>query len=191
MGVDYLMEVVDTTQINSFAPIAAQTDFESPSEESVFVLTSSQLQEIISQAVQKAIEPLAERISSLEVTVAAQEEKIAALRAQVRSLEGIEEQDVTRICLDIAQDRQRISKLEKRSEPQPQPLQKDRADILRALLAANGGKMLAKDARQKMHLSRSAFSQLIATMKDDIELKQFHLKKNQKVIILKSCLAKQ
>ena len=70
-------------------------------------------------------------------------------------------------------------------------MQKDRADILRALIAANGGKMLVKDARQKMRLSRSVFSQLIATMKDDIEVKPFNLRKNQKVIILKSCLAKQ
>jgi len=32
---------------------------------------------------------------------------------------------------------------------EPQPLQRDRGEILRALLVANGGKMLAKDARQK------------------------------------------
>jgi hypothetical protein len=32
-------------------------------------------------------------------------------------------------------------------------MQKDRGEILRALLAANGGKMLAKEARKRMHLS--------------------------------------
>jgi hypothetical protein len=32
---------------------------------------------------------------------------------------------------------------------EPQPMQKDRAEILRALLVANGGKMLAKDARKR------------------------------------------
>jgi hypothetical protein len=37
---------------------------------------------------------------------------------------------------------------------EPQRLQKDRAEILRALLAATGGKMLAKDARQKMHIKK-------------------------------------
>jgi len=64
-------------------------------------------------------------------------------------------------------------------------MQKDRGDILRALLAANGGKMLAKDARLKMHLIKPRFSELLATMKDDIEIRPYHLKKNQKVLVLK------
>jgi hypothetical protein len=37
--------------------------------------------------------------------------------------------------------RQRIAKLEQR---EPQPLQRDRGEILRALIVANGGKMLGK-----------------------------------------------
>jgi len=73
---------VASAQINSFAPIAAQTDFPvSPLEEPVFILTSGQLQEIISQAVQKAIQPLLERIESLEDKTGLQNEKIAALEA--------------------------------------------------------------------------------------------------------------
>ena len=81
-----------------------------------------------------------------------------------------------------AYDRQRIARLER---VDIQPLQKAKGEILRALIAANGGKMLAKDARKKMHLSRSQFSMLLATMKDDIEVKPYHLRKNQKVIILR------
>jgi hypothetical protein len=54
--------------------------------------------------------------------------------------------------------RQRIAKLE---QSEQQPIQKDRGEILRALLAANGGKMLAKEARQKMRLSKSRFSELL------------------------------
>jgi hypothetical protein len=68
---------------------------------------------------------------------------------------------------------------------EPQPLQKDRGEILRALIAANGGKMLAKDARQKMHLIKPRFSELLATMKEDIEIRPYHLRKNQKVLVLK------
>lgn len=153
----------------------------SPSRDQLITLTYGQLQDLITQAVAGAIQGLQDRVESLEATVAGQGEKIAAL-------ETTQEQDINRICLDIAFDRQRLAALEK---VEPQPLQKDRGEILRALLVANGGKMMAKEARQKMHLSRSAFSQLIATMRDDIELKQFYLKKNQKVIALKSCLAKQ
>ena len=72
------MEVVDTTQINSFAPIAAQTDFPvSPSEEAVFILNSGQLSALIT----KAIEPLQDRVKDLVKIVAAQGEQIAALEA--------------------------------------------------------------------------------------------------------------
>jgi len=127
---------------NKALPYVAQQAV-SPVEEPIFVLTGSQLQDIISRAIQEATEPLYQ---------------------------------------EIAYDRQRIAKLEQR---EPQPLQKDRAEILRALLAANGGKMLAKEARQKMHLSESRFSELLAKMKCDIEVKPFHLRKNQRVLVLK------
>ena len=128
--------------INNFLPSMQQVQ-EQPSEESVFVLSSSQLQEIIYRAIQEATEPL---------------------------------------YREIAYDRQRISKLEQR---EPQPLQRDRGEILRALLAANGGKMLAKEARLKMRLSKAAFSVLLATMKEEIGTKPYHLNKSAKVLVLR------
>jgi len=74
----YLMEVVDTAQINSFAPFAAQTNFPvSPSEEAVFILTSGQLQDLIARAIQ----PLQDEVRDLKATVVRQDEKIAALEA--------------------------------------------------------------------------------------------------------------
>jgi hypothetical protein len=136
-----LKDSVATESIYGFAPMAQQADV--PPEEPIFVLTGSQLQDIITRVVQEATE---------------------------------------RLYLEIAYDRQRISKLEQR---EPQPLQKDRGDILRALIAANGGKMLAKEARQKMHLNKPRFSELLATIKNDIEIKPYHLRKNQKVLVLK------
>jgi uncharacterized membrane protein len=170
------MEVVDTTQINSFAPIAAQTDFPvSPSEEAVFILNSGQLSALITKAIEKVIQPLQDRIGDLEKIVAAQGEQIATLTTT-------QEQDVNRICLDIAYDRQRLAKLEK---VEPQPLQKDRGEILRALLAANGGKILAKDARQKMRLDKATFSRLLDTLKDDIAIKPLHTDKRKLVLMLK------
>jgi len=170
------MEVVDTTQIYSFAPVAVQTDFPvSPSEEAVFILNSGQLSALITKAIEKAIQPLQDRIGDLEKIVAAQDEKIVAL-------EATESQDISRLALDIAYDRQRLAKLEK---VEPQPLQKDRGEILRALLAANDGKMLAKDARQKMHLSKELFSMLIASMKDYIESKPLHSDKRKLILTLK------
>jgi hypothetical protein len=106
------MEVVDTAQINSFAPIAAQTEFVPPSEESAFILTASQLKDLIKEAIQ----PLQDEFMELRATVARQEEKIAAL-------ETTEVKDVDRICLDIAYDRQRLAKLESRPSTTAPPAQ--------------------------------------------------------------------
>ncbi|MDD5735194.1 MAG: hypothetical protein PHQ39_06965 [Methanothrix soehngenii] len=67
----------------------------------------------------------------------------------------------------------------------PQPLQKDRGEILRALIAANGGKMLAKDARQKMHLGKEQFSLLLSKMKEYIGTKPFHQDRRKLVLFIK------
>jgi hypothetical protein len=154
--------------INSFASQATQTDFVPPSEESVFILTSGQLQDIIKEAVQ----PLQDRIEFLEATLAAQYEKIRTLEATQAHME---ENQLIQLRL--------IADLRKGQEPQP--MQKDRGEILRALIAVNGGKMLATEARKKMHLSRSRFSELLATVKDEIEVKPYHLNKSWKVLVLR------
>ncbi|WP_461459022.1 hypothetical protein [Methanothrix sp.] len=78
-----------------------------------------------------------------------------------------------------------IKQLREGVRREPQPMQNDRAEILRALLVANGGKMLAKDARKKMHLSKERFSNLLLIC-DFIERRPYHLDRRQDVIILKS-----
>ena len=108
-------------------------------------------------------------------------QEVHSLRDQIAALEARQTADIERLALDIALDRQRLTKLEK---VEPQPLQRDRGAILRALIAANGGKMLAKDARQKMHLSKQLFSMLINSM-DDIETKPLHSDKRKLVLTLK------
>ena len=109
-------------------------------------------------------------------------QEVHSLRDQIAALESHQTADIERLALDIALDRQRITKLEK---VEPQPLQKDRADILRALIAANGGKMLAKDARQKMHLSKELFSMLIASMGECIETKPLPSDRRNLVLLIK------
>jgi hypothetical protein len=52
-------------------------------------------------------------------------------------------------------------------------------------MAANGGKMLAKEARNLMHLSKPLFSMLLATTKDDIDVKPYHLNKSWQVLVLR------
>jgi sugar-specific transcriptional regulator TrmB len=62
--------------INSFASKAEPNVFVPP-EEPIFVLTGSQLQDIIS----KAIQPLQDHVDALEATVANLESKVSALEA--------------------------------------------------------------------------------------------------------------
>lgn len=110
-----------------------------------------------------------------------------ALAAIVQEVENLR-QDLDKLREETAKeraaDRRRISALEK-VEVEPQPAQEDRGKVLRALLAVNGGKMLARDARKTMRLSRSRFSELLTTMRDYIDVKPYHLHKNWDVLILK------
>lgn len=163
------MSEVATANLNTFGKASPKADFVPPSEP-IFVLTGSQLQEIIREATQS----LRDEVSDIRATVALQSEKIAAMEATASR-----QDENLLIQLKLINDlREAIKK-------DPQPLQKDRGEILRALLAANGGKMLAKDARRKMHLSESRFSELLACMKDHIEKKPYHLDKTRNIIILK------
>lgn len=134
---------MDTNLAESIYNFAPLDKADVSPEEPVFILTGSQLQEIIERSIERATEPL---------------------------------------YREIAYDRQRIARLEQK---EPGSLQKDRGEILRALLAANGGKMLAKEARKKMRVSEATFSVLLSTMKDYVETKPYHLNKSWKVLILK------
>ena len=156
------MENVAIARINTFG-LSPKDNFESPQEQQLITLSISDYRNIFIQ-----IEKLNDRI--------------AALESHISALDAHQSEDMEHLARSIAEDRQRITKLEK---VEPQPLQKDRADILRALIAANGGKMLAKDARQKMHLSKELFSMLIASMGDYLEVKPLHSDKRKKVLALK------
>ena len=156
------MENVAIARINTFG-LSPKEKNESQQEQQLITLSISDYKSIFIQ-----IEKLNDRI--------------AALESHISALDAHQSEDMEHLARSIAEDRQRITKLEK---VEPQPLQKDRADILRALIAANGGKMLAKDARQKMHLSKELFSMLIASMGDYLEVKPLHSDKRKKVLALK------
>jgi hypothetical protein len=109
--------------------------------------------------------------------------QVASLDRRITELVARQDEDCDRLGRDIAYDRQRLAKLEAPDDPTPS--QKDRGEILRALIAAHNGKMPEKEARQKMQLSKSQFSQLLAAMGDFIESKQSSLDKRQKILRLK------
>jgi len=103
---------------------------------------------------------------------------LSEIKATRTELDALREE----VAKERAIDRRRIAALERE---EPQPMQKDRGEILRALLSANGGKMLAKEARQRMHLSESRFSELLKSMDDFIEKRPYHLNRSAFVLILK------
>ena len=165
------MSEIALAKINSFGTTSPKADARPSSEqEPIFVLTGSQLQEIIS----RAILPLQDEVGELKATIARLQEDIASLK----STEHLNFDDIRDLYTAIGE-------IEQRLQVKTQPLQKDRGEILRALLAANGGKMLAKEARQKMHLSKNRFSELVASMKDYIEVREYYLKRNQNLLVLK------
>ncbi len=128
----------------------------------------------------------AKQIKGLQTVTKDQAEQIGLLRDGIVRLLGQLEDLEARIGLDIALDRQRIKKLEFPEHIQPK--QKDRADTLRLLLAANNGKMLAKDARHRLDLSESQFSQLLKTLKGLVEVRPLHTDGRQNVITLVKAL---
>ena len=123
-----------------------------------------------------AILYLVSELERLKVQIESHDRRITGIAAQL-------DEDYERLARDIAYDRQRLARLEASSDPTPS--QKDRGEILRALLVAHGGKMPEKEARQKMHLSKSQFSQLLAAMQGDIAAKPYHLDKRQKILQIK------
>jgi ribosomal protein S24E len=79
-----------------------------------------------------------------------------------------------------------IADLRFKEEPDPTPSQRDRKEVLIALLTVNQGKMFAKDARQRMGLGEAVFSRLLATMQDKIEIRPFHADRKRHVLILRA-----
>ncbi len=104
------MSNVANARINTFGT-SPKADFESPSEQ-LIALTYAQLQDLITKAVEQAIQPLQDEIAQLREERDQDCQEIAALRLKMASLETLQEQDTNRICMDIAYDRQRLAKLE-------------------------------------------------------------------------------
>lgn len=103
------------------------------------------------------------------------QEQIALLQEEVNLLED-------RVFREMAYDRQRITRLER---GKTLPCQKDRGEVLKALLISHGGRMLQADARKVMRLSKATFSSLLATMREEIEVRPSSLDKRKNILILK------
>lgn len=74
------MEIVDSPQINSFAPVGCQSDLigsdqmEPPSTDAVFILTSARLRSIMIGAIKEATAPILQELQAIKTKVARLEE---------------------------------------------------------------------------------------------------------------------
>lgn len=181
------MSNVANASINTFGTPSPKADVPQ-SEEPVFILTSCQLQDIITNALQ----PLQDEIKDLRGMIAAQDTKIA-------SLESMQEQEITRLCLDIAYDRQRITKLEIPEQEPPKEYSSKVAshldEIVKALVdRENQSKLSGQkwdymafwEVEQLLDLSHRRISQLADIARNDprFALGWHPRKKNMKVFRL-------
>ncbi|RJE46827.1 hypothetical protein A7K50_12445 [Dehalobacter sp. MCB1] len=159
------MSKLATASINSFASTETRTDFVPPSEEAAFILSASQLSALISQAVEKAIQPLVDRIEALEATVAQQNEKITASEKWQNTLadnQGIQLQLINTLRRDAP------TKAPASHETKPTKKTSDHIDEI-ALILANREKGLVQSAAPKHYLTKlrkegMKFSDLAAIM---------------------------
>jgi hypothetical protein len=149
------MSEIASARINTFGPSPKADSV--PTSEQLITLTYGQLQDLVTQAVEKAIQPLQDEIESLKATVIRQDKKIAAL-------ETTEEHDVSRLALDIAYDRQRLAKLEHHTQ-EPGKTEISRADKIEKYLSSRPDhKATFETLKGHLGIDKFALSDAIRTL---------------------------
>jgi len=98
--------------------IAFSNGFVSPSDDQLITLTYGQLRSLIIGAVSEAIQPLQDRVESLETPAISQGEEIAALKATVAEQKADYESMNLLRCRDFVNVSRRVNALErKKDEP--------------------------------------------------------------------------
>lgn len=128
------MDNVAIASINTFGPMPKADVL--PSEDPIFVMTSGQLQEIISRAIQ----PLQDRIESLESMVAGQGEEIAALKATVAEQHGNIKHELDGVYSSLFLHRNQIDKLSEPQKDEPGETETARAEKIRKYLLSQPGR---------------------------------------------------
>ena len=159
------MNKVASARINTFGP-SPNAGFESPSEQ-LITMTYGQLQGLIVQAVQEGIQPLQDEISQLREERDQDHQEIASLHAKLASLESLQEQDTTRICLDIAHDRRRLAKLESAKE-EPTDTEKERIERIEKLCSdAPNHEISLSELRGRLGIDKAVLSRLLKRINGD------------------------
>ena len=144
----FLMSEIANTRINSFG-----LEPEADVPPSIFVLTAGQLQEIITRAIQ----PLQDRIESLESIVASQGDKLSIVKDRVVDVEVEQDfirSDLLKLCAKADQNTAAIGKTS----------EKRIAEIDKILKASPNGAAPFKLIRDKLGLAPNQFSRLISSL---------------------------
>jgi len=99
------MDKIALASLNSFASNGMQADFESPAES--ITVPASLLQDLLG-----ALQDLKEEVAQLREERDQDRQEIAVLRTRLASMESLQESEISRVCVDIAQDRKRLASLE-------------------------------------------------------------------------------
>jgi len=83
--------------INTFGDLSPKADLEPPSEEPVFILSSSQLQEIISRAIAQALEKRGEALPEAQGSQKRLIEMVEAQALEIKALKSILEAQSQRL----------------------------------------------------------------------------------------------
>lgn len=103
----------------------------------------------------------------------------------IKTIQARQDSDFEHHAKDILDHGQRLKKLEGRESDNPTKKQTDRRESLKGLLALNGCRMVAKEARQKMGLDKATFSRLVAQT-DEIEARRMSTDGRKYLLILRS-----
>jgi hypothetical protein len=154
------MNNVALARINTFGP-SPKAGFESPSDQ-LIVLTDGQLGGLIKEA----IEPLQDEISLLREERDQDHQEIEALRARTTSLESALDQEISRVCMDIAYDRKRLAKLENPIK-EPGKTETARAEKIEKYLASRPDhKATFETLKGMLQINNVLLNQAIKTLMD-------------------------
>jgi hypothetical protein len=129
-----------------------------PSTDSAFL--ASPLENTVTNQLLAELQALRKKIQGLRDHIACQDERIASLESsQNRSHEAL--------ALDIAHDRQRLTRLEQSEQPQPTGQGKKtkvRAEKLKVILKRCGGSRAFTQLQKDLDLSPTELTRLVATL---------------------------
>jgi len=147
--------------INTFGH-SPKADFPvSPAEPSITVPTNL-LQDLLG-----ALQDLKEEVSQLQAERDQDRQELAALRTKIASLESLQEQDITRVCMDIAVDRRRLAALEC-PKKEPSTTETERIERIEKLCQDSPGHVISlSELRGRMEIDKAVLSRLLKKIDRD------------------------